>query len=190
MDARPVAVYDANALYPAQLRDLLLRLAVNDLVRPHWSDEIHDEWTRNVHADRPSVTWEDLEYTRGEMERAFPDASVEGYQDHIGTLSLPDPGDRHVLAAAIEVGADYIVTFNLGDFPAAQLDPHGVEAVDPDSFACLLMDQDLEGVVGVAAKHRRSLRKPPLGVSEYLEALRNGGLEVAAERLGNHRGRL
>lgn len=56
MDARPVAVYDANVLYPAQLRDLLLRLAAGDLVRPHWSDEIHDEWTRNVHADRPSVT--------------------------------------------------------------------------------------------------------------------------------------
>ena len=190
MDARPVAVYDANVLYPAQLRDLLLRLATGDLVRPHWSDEIHDEWTRNADADRPSVTWEDLEYTRAEMERAFPDASVEGYQDHIGTLSLPDPGDRHVLAAAIEVGADHIVTFDLGDFPAAQLDPHGVEAAHPDSFACLLMDRDLEGVVGVAAKHRRSLRKPPLGAGEYLEALRNGGLEVAAERLKNHRGRL
>jgi predicted nucleic acid-binding protein len=190
MDARPVAVYDANVLYPAQLRDLLLRLAVNDLVRPHWSDEIHDEWTRNVHADRPSVTWEDLEYTRGEMERAFPDASVDGYQDHIDTLSLPDPDDRHVLAAAIEVGADYIVTFVLGDFPAAQLDPHGVEVVDPDSFACLLMDRDLEGVLGVAAEHRGSLRKPPLGAGEYLEALRNAGLEVAAERLENYRTRL
>lgn len=112
------------------------------------------------------------------------------YQDHIGALSLPDPDDRHVLAAAIEVGADYILTFNLGDFPAAQLDPHGVEAVDPDSFACLLMDRDLEGVVGVAARHRGSLRKPPLGAGEYLEALRNGGLEVVAERLKNHRGRL
>jgi len=124
------------------------------------------------------------------MERAFPDASVEGYQDHIGTLSLPDPGDRHVLAAAIEVGADHIVTFDLGNFPAAQLDPHGVEVVDPNSFACLLMDRDLEGVLGVATEHRGSLRKPPLGAGEYLEALRNAGLEVAAERLGNHRGRI
>ena len=88
MDARPVAAYDADVLYPAQLRDLLLRLATGGLVRPHWSDEIHDEWTRNADADRPSVTWEDLEYTRREMERAFPDASVEGRQDRKGD-SLP-----------------------------------------------------------------------------------------------------
>ena len=187
MDACPVAVYDANVLYPAHLRDLSMRLAMNDLVRPHWSEDIHDEWMRNVHADHPDVTWEDLEYTRGEMDRARPDACVEGYEDRVENLSLPDPSDRHVLAVAVEIGADYIVTFNLDDFPAAQLNPRGVEAVDPDSFVCLLMDRDLGGVVEVAAEHRGSLRKPPLTVSEYLEVLRNGGLGVTAQRLEKHR---
>lgn len=43
-EARPVAVYDANVLYPAHLRDLLMRLAVGDLVRAHWSEQIHEEW--------------------------------------------------------------------------------------------------------------------------------------------------
>ena len=187
MDARPVAVYDANVPYPAHLRDLLMRLAVNDLVRPHWSEDIHEEWMRSVHADRPNVTWEDLEYTRGEMDRAFPDACVEGYQEHIETLSLPDPDDRHVLAVAIHIGADYIVAFNLDDFLAARLDPHGVEAIHPDAFASLLMGRDLEGVVEVAARHRASLRKPSLSVDEYLERLRNGGLEDTTQRLEKHR---
>lgn len=150
MDARPVAVYDANVLYPAQLRDLLMRLAISDLVRPHWSDAIHDEWMRNVHADRADVTWADLEYTRNQMDRARPDACVEGYQQHIEALTLPDPDDRHVLAVAIHIGADYIVTFNLRDFPASQLDPHGVEAIDPDAFVGLLMDRDPERVVDTA----------------------------------------
>ncbi len=190
MNARPVAVYDANVLYPAHLRDLLLRLAMDDLVRPHWSDDIHGEWTRNVHADRPNVTWDDLEYTRGEMDRAFPDACVDEHQEHIERLSLPDPDDRHALAVAIQIGADHIVTFNLDDFPAAQLDPHGVEAIHPDAFTSLLMDRDLEAVVEVAAKHRGSLRKPPLSMDEYLDVLRNSGLEVTTQRLEEHRSRL
>jgi hypothetical protein len=186
----PIAVYDANILYPAHLRDLLMRLAMNDLVRPHWSEDIHSEWKRNVHAAHPDVTGEDLEYPRGEMDRARPDACVEGYEDRVENLSLPDPSDRHVLAVAIEIGADYIVTFNLDDFPAAQLDSRGIEAVDPDSFVCLLMGHDLKGVVEVAAEHRGSLRKPPLTVGEYLEVLRNGGLDVTARRLEKRRDRL
>lgn len=190
MNARPVAVYDANVLYPAHLRDLLLRLAMEDLVRPHWSDDIHDEWTRNVHSDRPNVTWDDLEYTRGEMDRAFPDACVEGHQGRIQSLSLPDPTDRHVLAVAIHIGANHIVTFNLDDFPAAQLEPHGVKAIHPDGFASLLMDRDREGFIEAAAGHRGSLRKPPLSVNEYLDVLRNSGLEVTTQRLEEHRRRL
>jgi hypothetical protein len=48
------------------------------------------------------------------------------------------------------------------------------------------MDQDLEGVVGVAARHRGSLRKPPLNVKASLERRRvSGGL---AERgIGSRR---
>jgi predicted nucleic acid-binding protein len=103
---RPAVVYDANVLYPAHLRDLLMRLAVGDLVQAHWSDRIHDEWMRNVRADYPDVTWEDLEYTRREMDRALPDACVDGHHRLIQDLTLPDPDDRHVLAAAIHADAD------------------------------------------------------------------------------------
>lgn len=190
MDARPVAVYDANVLYPAQLRDLLMRLAMNDLVRPHWSDEIHDEWMRNVHANYPDVTWEDLEYTRSQMDRARPDACVDGYEKHMQTLSLPDPDDHHVLAAAIHIRADYIVTFNLSDFPAAQLDPYGVEAIGPDAFICFLMNHDAERVVDTVAQHRGALRGPPLDVNEYLEILQKGGLGDTTQRLRNYRNEL
>jgi predicted nucleic acid-binding protein len=186
-EARPVAVYDANVLYPAHLRDLLMRLAVGDLVRAHWSEQIHEEWMRNVCADYADITWEDLEYTRSEMERALPDARVEGHEELAGGLSLPDPGDRHVLAAAIYVQADYVVTFNLRDFPQAQLDPRGIEAIHPDEFIGLLMDRAPDRVLEVASRHRAALRKPPMEAGEYLDALRGGGLEKTAGRLEDRR---
>ena len=114
---RPVCVYDANVLYPAQLRDLLMRLTVDGLVRAHWSEQIHEEWIRNVLSNHPDVRRADLRRTRQLMERALPDARVKGYEHRLPDLTLPDPDDRHVLAAAIEVDATYIVTFNLKDFP-------------------------------------------------------------------------
>jgi len=180
---RPVIVYDANVLYPAHLRDLLMRLAVGDLVQAHWSDRIHEEWMRNVHADYPDVTWEDLEYTRGEMDRALPDARVDGHHSLTEDLTLPDPDDRHVLAAALHAGADYIVTFNLNDFPEARLGPHGLEAIGPDELAIILVDRVPEQFLEVAAQHRTSLRKPPLSPEEYLQALRSSGLGETADWL-------
>lgn len=42
------AVLDANVLYPAPLRDLLMRLAVTDLFAARWTERIHDEWIRNL----------------------------------------------------------------------------------------------------------------------------------------------
>ena len=88
MTARPLVVYDANVLYPAQLRDLLMRLAVSGLVRAHWSDEIHEEWMENVLANRPDLRREQLDRTRMLIERALPSARVEGYEQHIAPILL------------------------------------------------------------------------------------------------------
>ena len=88
---RPIVLYDANVLYPAQLRDLLMRLAVGGLVRAHWSDQIHAEWMAHVAARHPALEQAQLERTRLLMERALPAARVEGYEQHMTTLALPDP---------------------------------------------------------------------------------------------------
>ena len=68
------------------------------------------------------------------MDRHFPDAVVTGYTARAAGLDLPDVGDLHVLAAAIEGEADVIVTGNLRDFPADRLAPHGLTAQHPDAF--------------------------------------------------------
>ncbi len=106
-----IVLYDACVLYPAPLRDLLMRLALTDLFQARWTDQIHDEWTRNVLANRPDVTAESLARCRRLMDEHVPDCLVTGYESLIPTLSLPDPDDRHVLAAALHGGASSIITY-------------------------------------------------------------------------------
>jgi len=128
-----VVLLDVCVLYPAPLRDFLLRLAVTGLFAAKWTDRIHDEWIRNLLMQRPGLA-EKLPRTRELMNRAVPDALVTGYEDLIENLELPDPDDRHVLAAAIRTGAQAIITFSLRDFPEAYLEPYDVEAIHPDKF--------------------------------------------------------
>ncbi len=123
---RLTALLDACVLYPAPLRDLLMHLAVADLFRATWTEEIHNEWIRSVLADRPDLSRRQLERTRDLMDVHVRDCLVTGHEHLIPKLSLPDPDDRHVLAAAITCGADVIVTFNLADFPIDALAPHRI----------------------------------------------------------------
>jgi len=178
---RPVCVYDANVLYPAQLRDLLMRLAVHGIVRAHWSKKIHEEWTRNVLANHPDLQRSDVRRTRQLMDRALPDACVEGYGHRVANLALPDPGDRHVLAVALEVEATCIVTFNLKDFPDDSLQPYGIEALHPDALMLRLLGKSEDAVIDMMRSHRMSLSNPRVPVDSYLQMLRRVGLSKSVE---------
>lgn len=109
-------------------------LALTDLFKARWTEEIHQEWIRNVLKNRPDLTLAQLERTKNLMNTNVRDALVIGYGSRIPTLELPDLSDRHVLAAAIQSRADFIVTFNLKDFPTSVLANYGVEAIHPDEF--------------------------------------------------------
>jgi len=111
------------------------------------------------------------EETRSKMDRAVRDCLVSGYEPLIAGLYLPDPDDRHVLAAAVFARTDFIVTFNLRDFPAEVLSSHGIEARHPDEFVLGLLDVATAEVCAVAHTHRRSLTSPPKSVDEYLDTL-------------------
>jgi predicted nucleic acid-binding protein len=164
-------LYDASVLYPAPLRDLLMHLAATDLFRARWTRAIHDEWIRAVLERRPDLTAERLQRTRKLMDAAVLDCIVEGYEDLIPGLSLPDPGDRHVLAAAIRARANMIVTRNLRHFPKAVLEPYRIEAQHPDAFVCYLIHLAPQTVCEAVRSHRQHLKKPPKNVEEYLETL-------------------
>ncbi|GIX16034.1 MAG: hypothetical protein KatS3mg119_0220 [Rhodothalassiaceae bacterium] len=126
--------FDACVLFSAPLRDLLLELAVSGFFRARWSPAVHEEWISNLLATRPDLDRGRLARTRVLMDSALPDALVDGYQELVDVLKLPDPGDRHVLAAAIKARADLILTWNLQDFPAATLAEWNIEVRDPDGF--------------------------------------------------------
>ncbi|MHC1478651.1 hypothetical protein ACYJW8_00235 [Frateuria aurantia] len=86
------AVFDACVLYPANVRDLLVRLACTGSFRARWSDDIHDEWIRNLLENRPDLTRERLERTRQLMNDAVEDCLVTDYIPLINSIDgLPDP---------------------------------------------------------------------------------------------------
>jgi hypothetical protein len=163
-------LYDANVLYPAPLRDMLMWLAMTPLFSARWSDHIHDEWIRNVLADRPDLSATQLGRTRDMMNRAVPGCLVSGYEGLVPALALPDMDDRHILAAAIHTGAGLIVTFNLKDFPSEALRTHGIEAVHPDEFIMRLIALDAAAVCGAVQRQRAMLKSPPISVEEFLAA--------------------
>lgn len=142
------ATYDACVLHPAGLRDFLVRLAMTALFRAHWSEDILDEMVASILSRRPNLNGAQLARTRKLMCEAVPDSVTTGYEDLIEGLNLPDPNDRHVLAAAIRSGSQVIVTENIDDFPLAILDTYGIEPQTPDIFVLHLIELSPE--LGVA----------------------------------------
>ena len=183
MELPITAIYDANILYSAPLRDLFIRLALAGLVRARWTDAIHEEWIRNVVQNQPTITREKAERVRELMNLSVRDCLVAGYEGLIESLTLPDPNDRHVLAATIHVGAEAIVTFNLKDFPADALAAYGIVAMHPDEFATALFDSAPNSVCGAVKRQRESLRNPRKSVEELLETFTSQGLVKFVKRL-------
>lgn len=81
-----IAVYDANVLYPAPLRDLFIRLAQTGLVRAKWTEAIHDEWVRSVLENNPTLSPDRLARTRSLMNEAIRDCLVTDYEALIDSL--------------------------------------------------------------------------------------------------------
>lgn len=180
--ARYTALLDANTLYPAPVCDALLSLAVAGLYHARWTLQIHEEWTRNVAINRPELAGR-LSKRVDAMNRAVPDCLVENYEALIDGLTLPDPKDRHVLAAAIAGHADAIVTFNLKDFPADILARYNIEAQHPDDFIMNQLElRQLEALEAIKAMRSR-LRNPPISAADLIKTLERSGLPLTASHL-------
>jgi predicted nucleic acid-binding protein len=174
------AFYDASVLYPAELRNLLMHLALTGLFRARWSAAVHEEWIRALLRRRPDLSREKLERTRMLMDLHAPEALVTGFEELIESLRLPDPNDRHVLAAAIRGRADVIVTANLRHFPPDILGQFGIEPRHPDEFVVHLLDRAPHLVTAAARDHLESLKNPAKTIGQYLDALKLQGLARTA----------
>lgn len=135
----PVVVLDACVLYPAAQRDFLMWLAAGGAIRAHWTQEIHEEWMRNVERDY-GIARSVLERVRTLMDQAAGDALISHYRQHAHLFTKTDAKDRHVAAAAVaarkrsKVPIVTIITWNLGDFDRNELAKVGVAAKSLDAF--------------------------------------------------------
>lgn len=182
--ARYTALLDACVLYPLAMTDALLSLATAGFFAAQWTTRIEDEWIRSIEKQRPDLFGK-LVTRRDSMRDAIPDWEVPeaAWSSLVKGITLSDPDDAHVLAAAIAGHADCIVTSNLKDFPSITLQGYGIEVIDPDTF--IINQWDLDPVNAIAAfKRMRARRKKPQSSPEdFAYALEIGGLPTTAERL-------
>lgn len=183
-----VVVLDACVLHPAPLRDLLIRLNLAGMVRARWSEQIMEECFTSILARRSDLEPDALDRTRELMKLAIPDWEIAGFEDLIEDLELPDPDDRHVLAAAIRGSAQIIVTSNVKDFPSAALAAHGVEVQHPDDFILERVEEAPALVAQVLMEQAAALRNPPCTIEDVLTALQDAGLVRSVARLRDLRG--
>ncbi len=169
------ALIDANVFFGVRLRSLMLFLAQTKVYRARWTDEITNEWTSNLLTKRSDLTLVDLQPTVDAMNSAIPDCRVTGYEQLINGLSLPDPNDRHVLAAAIRTRANVIVTFNLNDFPTDELAEYGIEAIHPDQFLvdCYTLASDI--FLAAVKSDLEHYIDPPIDFADYMQSIEAAG---------------
>lgn len=181
-------IYDANVLYPFGTRDILIELATTELFRAKWTERIHHEWMTNL-AHNLGIDESRLNPIRTAMDRSVMECLIEGYESLIPTfeaMPLPDPGDAHVIAAAVFARADMIVTRNLKDFPSEIIAPYNIEAQHPDEFILNQFDFNPSVVAASARNCRVRRKKPPLDAGEYIESLKKDGLPGTAQALQDY----
>lgn len=167
---------DTNVLYPAGIRDILIQPAVYDLYRPKWSPDIFREWMRIDRRIREDHNPERVRRTQKDLDSVFSDALVISYESLIDKLNLPDPDDRHVLAAAISGGCDFIITQNISDFPSETLESYGIEAHRPDEFLVMLCETYPQEFLESTRAILKRLKNPPYSVGTYLDMRLKDGL--------------
>lgn len=162
-------VLDASVVFPAAIRDTLLRAAADGLYHLYWSDEILEEVRRNL-VNSGRVAEGQGQRLIMAMKQAFPEALVMGYEHRIDEMTN-DPKDRHVLAVAVVTQARIIVTDNLRDFPQGALAPFRIEAQSADVFLTHLFERAPARIVQIILNQTNALRFPPKTYREVLQSI-------------------
>lgn len=176
-------VIDANIFFHMWMLDPMLTLADEGLFEPLWSDAIMQEAARHL----PEV-WKEASGTQistflAMVNEAYPYAQVPDWSDRMEGLELPDPDDRHVLAAAIAAEANGIVTLNLADFPQSSTSRYGITAEHPDDFLCRMYDSAPQKAGAAIRRMTENKKHPPRTLAEEYAGLDRAGLHRFAHRI-------
>lgn len=177
------AVLDACVMVPVSLCDTLLRLAEEQLYRPIWSTRILAETSDAISSVHPDLGASKIERRIAYMSEAFPGACVGDFAEIEHGLELPDPDDRHVVAAALRAHADAIVTANLRDFPDRTMRRLDLEVISPDDFP--LSQLDMRGAIVLHALETQAdaTRNPRRSVDDVLTSLHRAGVPGFVEEV-------
>lgn len=179
----PCVFLDACVMYPAPVVDLLLSLASEGLFRPRWSNMVHEEWVNKLLENQPELKRDQLKKRVNAMNKAFPEASISHFKPLIQQLKLPDPNDRHVLAASIKGRVESIITFNVKDFPEMYIQSFKISIQHPDSFISHWIDSNRDHACNAFHKQIQRLKNPPIGSEKLLKILEQCGLPKSAKKL-------
>jgi predicted nucleic acid-binding protein len=177
--AMPPVFVDANVLYSAALRDILMELSLAGVIRVHWSAQVLQEVKRALQRQRPDIPDERLDALFAAMNAALPDALVPDALDYYPLkATLPDPDDRHVLAAALQARCGIILTFNLADFPEVELgkEDAGITAMHPDLFFLTQLTTNAAPFLHAVTAVQSGLSNPVIPLPAFIQRLERIGL--------------
>ncbi|AWR87997.1 PIN domain-containing protein [Meiothermus taiwanensis] len=190
---------DACVLYPSQTRDLFMALALEGWVRLKWSQQVQEEWIQNFLKNNSSkLKPEQVERIKTVPQimldaLEFQEPLVQGYEDILVQINLPDGNDRHVVAAAYRGGAEAILTFNDKDFPEEVLASWDLRVIHPDDYLCEFAGNCIRksfvptALLEILKRQRSRLQNPPLDVEAFLASLKKAGLRELARILDPYR---
>jgi predicted nucleic acid-binding protein len=179
----PVAVLDANVLFPFLMGHILSYATFLGLIDGRWTDEIEREWVENAVEFHGEVERQGIEGRRDAMNRAMPHAKIAGHQRRIDSIAFADPDDAHVIAAAIEAGADFIITCDRAFLETGALSGYPFSALHPDALLSRIMERERVLFVEMIESARRSLRNTDPTLPEYVAMIEQTGLPLVAGRL-------
>lgn len=185
--SRYTALLDANVLFPKLQCDALLSLAHAGLYAAKWTADIEREWLQARNAKFPHSAAQNQRKAEA-MAEAIPDCMVQGYDAFVACLELPDPDDRHVLAAAIVGHADAIVTNNVADFPLSVLQRHGIDRQTPDQFIVNQLTLHPPAALDALRKMRERWRNPAYTPQALVGLFELRGRPLTAVRLQEYVG--
>lgn len=181
--ARYTALLDACVLVPIVLADTLLRIAERELYRPLWSDRIVNEAKDAVAAIHPEITVDRIAKRFAAMDEAFEDAQIRGWERFEKRVILPDPDDRHVVAAALRGEANAIVTTNVRDYPADAVRPLSIEVVHPDEFLLDQLERAPRVVLEILREQAEHARNPHMPLIDLMARLDRSGVPDFADEV-------
>lgn len=180
-------VIDACVLVPIVKTDLLLNLAERGMFHPLWSQRILDEMRDAILDIRADLTAAAISRRIEAMNAIFEDALVDGWEPLESAIrGMPDPDDRHLVAAAIAGRAGLIVTDNVKDFPKAVLEQWNLTATTSDEFLLDALDLDAAAVIDSLVAMVAKRKQPPVTVDSILEGLSASGTTKFVSAVRGH----